>query len=616
MKKILFSSFFVTALSCGTFSQLTVQLQTPQQFVNQLLGNGIVASNVSYSGGMEQIGSFNGQNCNIGLGSGLVLSTGDIAVGLGPNDDGGYAIGGGYWGATDPDLDIIDPFSTHNDAAILEFDFIATGDSISFRYVFASEEYPEYVGWINDIFGFFLSGPGINGPFTNSAVNVAMLPSNQEVSINTVNNGNDGINGPCMNCQYYVYNGDGGTAPYSNSNYYVQFDGFTKVLTAKAPVQCGETYHIKIVIADASDIYWDSSVFLEAGSFSSNAVAIEGTPNIILSSLPDDTLLENFIDGYFTISRPDASTESVIDLIISGTATEGVDYSDLPAQVVIPAGQLSVNIPVEAFGDGITEGTEAITVEYYYINSCGEQDTASTTLFIADYIAMELEIEDIYVCAGSTEQVSAIPSGGTPNYSYTWSSGQSSSSATFSQGSAGSYSVTVADHWGETVTADFIVVEPEPFIAADSLDLCTGENSGQLASGGALPYSYEYDSSSLQLDNNGGVSTEIPGSYNIYITDGCGLNKEVLVNVKVCETIIPNIFTPNGDDENQTFDIDGLKYFPGSEMYIYNRWGTLVYESSSYDGLWDGKDLEEGVYFYVFKRSDGKTFDGYVNLNR
>ena len=78
--------------------------------------------------------------------NGIILSTGDVNVALGPNNSGSEELGGGNFGLGDSDLDILEGSGIGtNDAAILEFDFIPTGDTVKFKYVFGSEEYPEYV---------------------------------------------------------------------------------------------------------------------------------------------------------------------------------------------------------------------------------------------------------------------------------------------------------------------------------------------------------------------------------------------------------------------------------------------------------------------------------------
>ena len=69
------------------------------------------------------------------------------------------------------------------DAAVLEFDFVPTDDTVQFRYVFGSNEYLTWINsMFNDVFGFFVSGPGITGPFTspagfpNGSINIANVP--------------------------------------------------------------------------------------------------------------------------------------------------------------------------------------------------------------------------------------------------------------------------------------------------------------------------------------------------------------------------------------------------------------------------------------------------------
>jgi gliding motility-associated-like protein len=79
---------------------------------------------------------------------------------------------------------------------------------------------------------------------------------------------------------------------------------------------------------------------------------------------------------------------------------------------------------------------------------------------------------------------------------------------------------------------------------------------------------------------------------------------------------IPNLFTPNQDNVNDVFVVKGLEKYPGTSLLIVNRWGKTEAEFSDYQNNWDGSNLEEGVYFYTIRRSDGQEFSGFVELKR
>lgn len=204
--------------------------QSPSALVqNVLLGGGVSVTNITFNGLpggsiSPQAASFNSTYANVGMPSGVMLATGDATLAYGPNtlDN---ATQGGYTGYSDPDLGSVAGTSVL-DAAVLEFDFVPTGGGISFNFVFASEEYLEFVNaGFNDAFGFFLSGPGISGPYSNNAVNIALVPgTSTPVTIDNVNN--------ISNAAYYVDNGDGFSAPYNSSVDYVQYDGLTVSMTA------------------------------------------------------------------------------------------------------------------------------------------------------------------------------------------------------------------------------------------------------------------------------------------------------------------------------------------------------------------------------------------------
>lgn len=160
-----------------------------------------------------------------------------------------------------------------NDVAILEFDFVPVSDTLSFYYVFASSEYFGYENTVfNDAFAFFISGPGITGPYSSppgfpgGSKNIAVVPeSNPElpITISSVNSS--------LNSEYFIEN--------TSFSSFSSADGFTVPLEAKAIVQCGETYHIKLVIGDGSDTGLPSYIFLGANSFASNEVTISNDFN-------------------------------------------------------------------------------------------------------------------------------------------------------------------------------------------------------------------------------------------------------------------------------------------------------------------------------------------------
>jgi hypothetical protein len=166
---------------------------------------------------------------------------------------------------------------TMNNCAILEFDFTASTDTFLIDYIFASQEYPEFTcSAFNDAVGIFLSGPGIDGPFSNGAANIALIPGTDiPVAINTVNSGATGV-GNVNNCLdanpnfvedsiYFILN-----APQLENS--IVYPGHTHMLTAFASLIPGETYHFKFAIGNAADQAFQSAVMMRKGSVSSGVV--------------------------------------------------------------------------------------------------------------------------------------------------------------------------------------------------------------------------------------------------------------------------------------------------------------------------------------------------------
>lgn len=116
---------------------------TPEELVQEILiGGGVFTSNITYTGGALSRGEFWGGPGNIGLRDGVLLTSGYVTVAPGPNNSGSAT--GNAGAAGDPDLTLMSGVNT-NDACVLEFDFVPQSSLVSFRYVFASEEYHEFV---------------------------------------------------------------------------------------------------------------------------------------------------------------------------------------------------------------------------------------------------------------------------------------------------------------------------------------------------------------------------------------------------------------------------------------------------------------------------------------
>ncbi|MDD7987225.1 choice-of-anchor L domain-containing protein [Lentisphaera marina] len=221
---------------------------------------GVTISNITYNGDDRALGYFdNGLDAGLGMDSGIIISTGDVQTISAINSSGQTSTNLNSSG--DNDLDNLIPGFKTYDATSLEFDFTTQGDSAYFNYAFASEEYTEWVGSsYNDTFGFFINGE-----------NYALLPGgNDIVAINSINQDTN---------EAYFNNNDPHHDPSSNKDFDLSFDGFTNTFTAKLTgLIAGETYNLKLAVADAGDALWDSAVFIEAGSFSKVPIAPAGAP--------------------------------------------------------------------------------------------------------------------------------------------------------------------------------------------------------------------------------------------------------------------------------------------------------------------------------------------------
>lgn len=229
-----------------------------QLITNHLLGGGIFASNIQGTLLPLASGTFTATgNAAFTLTNGIIISTGSVSGN--PNAPSFFASTSHNAPGSTLLNPIVAPWITY-DAQTITFDFKAASDSVEFDFVFGSEEYNEYVNTsFNDVFAFFVSGPGY-APNTN----VALIPgTTTPISINTINNGNSGgvSQGPCVNCAYFIDNVVQ-PAPIDFA-----FDGMTTTLKIKFPVNPCDDYTFTIAIADVGDGVFDSGILLGANTF-------------------------------------------------------------------------------------------------------------------------------------------------------------------------------------------------------------------------------------------------------------------------------------------------------------------------------------------------------------
>ncbi len=428
---------------------------TPTNMVNTLIGgNCFQVSNITAQGPAASRGTFSNGATNIGLPNGIVMATGNVASLPGPNNASNTSANTQGFNANSPDDPDLATLSTGNqfDVIKLEFDFVPTAETVTFEYVFGSEEYCEYANsQYNDVFGFFISGPGING-----TQNIALLPvsGNPPVTINNVNH--------TTNTAYYVNNNNFNPCQNVGACCIPEcaLDGWTTVLTATAEglIPCS-TYHIKLAICDIADGLLFSAVFLKANSFNAGGV-VKSVP---IYPQGFQYAIEGCSGGFIRFIRGSGSNDEplTVNFSVGGTATPGDDYEPLPNSVTIPAGSNYVEIPINVFIDNIVEGQETIVITLSNPCSC---DQIEMTFYINDKDPLEVELDDVSLCGVSSTTLSPnFIEPGQPPYTYEWSTGATTPSITVNTPGTNTYTVTVTDLCGDTSTAEATVtLEPAP----------------------------------------------------------------------------------------------------------------------------------------------------------
>lgn len=546
----------------------------PSQLVKEILLEGGECSDISnfqlkqnpssaFPSPTRSWGYFEKGNSNFPFEKGIILTSGFATDAIGPSEQETLSKGDRTW-LGDADAQALAGVVTYN-ATVFEFDFIPQGNTISFNYIFASEEYPEWAcSQYNDVFGFIISGPGITNDPGLSGKNIALLTNGLPVTINNVNDQE------CGDDTYYV----------SGEFQDIGYDGKTTVLTAFSEAVPGEIYHIRLLVADSGDERYDSAVFLEAGSF-----------NLGLNILDESGI--------------DVGENKHLCGVEAYTLYLDTDNPNLQIQwykneIPIPNAN-SDNLPV----------TESA---YYSVKAISETCTVENGVAVF-FDSLEINAgEDFSLCGGEALiDLQYQPIG---EMTFEWKfNGEIIPDATEDSllvSQPGTYTVTAYSSLG-CVGAVSVSVSKGSGLLISNIQIEADFIRIQ-ASGGEQPYGYSIDGTNWQSDN---YFYNLPaGDYTVYArsADGC------IASMAITQFSIPTLFTPNGDGVNDTWRIKGVENYPTSRIQIFDRHGRNVYESSlNSNEIWNGffKNGQKAPtqdYWYILQLSNNKTYSGTITV--
>ena len=647
----------------------TDETRTAVELIEDVLINSGCAniSNVSASGGFfasgeKSWGYFNAAGTSFPFEEGIVLSTGKIVNTQGPNsfisDDGG---GMGWTG--DNDLNQALGLNNTFNATVLEFDFIPLGNQISFDYIFSSEQYltnpnPNQCSF-TDGFVFLLK----EVPSQSNYENLAVIPNTTiPVKVNTVRG--TGTICPAANATYFD--------AFNVTEHPTNFNGQTKVLTAKADIIPGQKYHIKLVIADEGNYRYDSAIFLKGSSFStgvnlgddktfvnqnpvcpSESITLNATTTGVLNyqwffndnPIPGETNSTLTLNPPYNVNQngtysveltfsPTCISTSEIDLDFATALTvdqTSYTFCDTDAAQdgittvtlsdIIPT--LFLNLPSNLQMNFYSSPTSTVPLSNSFLLTTPFQQTIyakisnsscynpiAVTLNINTFNAI-INDETATIC----NNISTTLTADSGFQSYTWNTGETTPSINVT--TAGTYTVLIENTNGCTKTKTFTVTNSE--IATIENIVITGfdENTSAeiLVSGNGI-YEFSIDGVNYQ---NSQIFTNLTGLvYTAFVKNGCGIVPKDFYLVQ-----IPKFFTPNGDNINDIWYIKGIRPMTPnarSIVSIFDRYGKLLTQfpafGNGWDGTYNGQQMFADDYWYVIELGDGRTAKGHFSLLR
>lgn len=641
---------------------------TAQELVEDILINSSCANvfNVSVSGGNfasgeKSFGYFDGTGTTFPFQNGIIISTGKINNAPGPNsylsDDGGNM---GWNG--DPDLNQALGLSNTYNATILEFDFIPLGNRISFDYIFSSEQYLSnpMSNQCNytDGFAFLLKRNG-----DSDYQNLAVVPgTNTPVKVNTVR-GSGTICPPANEAYFDAFNG---------TDHPTNYNGQTKILTAESTVIPGETYHIKLVIADEGNYRFDSAIFLGGGSFNfgidigEDRLIATGNPLCQNETLTVDATQVGATNyqWYQNGNLIPSATNATYNIISAGDYLVEIDYGptcQTTGEIKIEFAEtltLNQNTFTECDADSNQDGKTVFDLNAIknllftnlplnYTVSFFETQTSTTALptsytnIVAFNQTIYARITNIQGCytdypvnliintfnevvadetLGLCENNSVILDAGNGFSSYLWNTTPTQTTQQITVTSAGTYTVTLTNATNcskdKTFTVDASGIATIEEISIN--DFQENNNATIRISSSSLG-DYEFSLDGVNYQDTPFFYNLEAGEYTVYVQDkkGCGITFETFYILDY-----PKYFTPNNDGFNDTWFINNLEKrgLENSTITIFDRYGKLLKQLTGFgdgwNGTFNGETLPSSDYWFEIQLSSGKSVKGHFTLKR
>ncbi|HMT30284.1 MAG TPA: gliding motility-associated C-terminal domain-containing protein, partial [Bacteroidia bacterium] len=348
--------------------------------------------------------------------------------------------------------------------------------------------------------------------------------------------------------------------------------------------------------------------------------------------------------GVYTVSVTDSIGCTVVSSIQAQGTPDVLQISSAITQPNCISGQMgSITVNVSGGLPGYTfswnTGASSSNIEglppgIYSVTITDSNGSFITANFeIEDHSSVSLHLDGpSTICVGD---MATLTADSIPGFSYQWYYGgiplNGATTNSFSTPAAGVYSVAVTSACGTFMSnqIEIIVKSIENVSVSNHQIICPPEQVQLFAAGGVT---YQWTpTTNITFSNvpDPIVNPTVSTTYTVTITNefGCKTNLHVEVGVMCDSLLVPNAFSPNGDGTNDGYVIDGIENYPGNKLWVYSRWGNLVYKAKDYRNNWDGtsnvsgvymgKKVQTGTYYFILDLNDGsKPKTGYLIIRR